>query len=62
MPETIGTLNLKIDRLKQRLQLVEQRQRLSQTYPYHQHKLIREALQLQFQLGQLTQYREKYLQ
>ena len=62
MPETIGTLNLKIDRLKQQLHVVEQQQRLSQAYPAHQCKLIQEGTQLQFQLNQLMQYRDKYLQ
>ena len=62
MPETVGTLNLKIDRLKQRLHVIEQQQRLSQAYPAHKCKLIQESMQLQFQLNQLMQYREEYFQ
>jgi hypothetical protein len=61
MSETIGTLNLKIARLKMRLSLLEQQQALSGPYPYHQSQLIQEGAQVRFQLHQLRQYREELL-
>ena len=62
MSETLGTINLKIARLEQRLQVVKHQQDLSQPYPYHKNQLIQQARQLQFQLQQLTQYRELFSQ
>lgn len=62
MPETIGTLNLKIARLESRLKLLEQQQVLSSAYPNHQINLIREISTVRFQLHQLIQYREELLQ
>ncbi len=62
MNETVGSLNLKIARLEQRLQLVESQQYLSQPYPQHKNKLVQEAMRLKFQLQQLMQYRETFLQ
>jgi hypothetical protein len=62
MPETIGTLNLKIVRLESRLKLLEQQQVLSSAYPNHQINLIREISKVRFQLQQLIQYREELLQ
>ena len=61
MPETVGTLDLKIARLKQRLKLLKQQQALSRSYPDHQNKLIQEDARVQFQLQQLIQYRKKLL-
>ncbi|MBN1994648.1 MAG: hypothetical protein JW953_18255 [Anaerolineae bacterium] len=62
MPETIGTLNLKIARLTSQLQVLEQQQRLSSLYPDHQSKLIREDLKVRFQLQQLLTCRAEILQ
>jgi metal-responsive CopG/Arc/MetJ family transcriptional regulator len=62
MPETIGTLNLKIARLESRLNLLEKQQVLSSAYPNHQINLVREISKVRFQLHQLIQYREKLLQ
>ena len=61
MPETIGTLNLKIIRLRHYLRLLEQKQQMSSTYPVLQARLAQEALQIQFQLIQLTEQREQLL-
>ena len=61
MPETVGTLNLKIARLMQRLKVLEEQQAMSQTYPQHLRKLIQEGLAVQFQLRQLIQYRAELL-
>ena len=60
MPETIGTLNLKIARLKNRLLLLEKQQQLSRDYPHHQNKLIQEGARVRFQLHQLIQYRKNF--
>jgi hypothetical protein len=62
MPETIGTLNLKIARLESRLKLLAQRQMLSSAYPNYQINLVREMSNVRFQLHQLIQYREQLLQ
>ena len=61
MPETVGTLNLKIARLMQRLKVLEEQQAMSKTYPQHLRKLIQEGLAVQFQLHQLIQYRAELL-
>ncbi len=62
VPETIGTLNLKIARLEQRLQVLEQQQRLSQPYPAHKADLKREYSQLKAVLHELIQRRQEFLQ
>jgi len=61
MFETIGTVTLKIDRLKQRLKLLEQQQ-LSWPYPHHRQKLIQESSKVRTQLYLLLQYRDELLQ
>ena len=61
MPETVGTLNLKIARLKNRLDLLEKQQQLSRTYPHHRNNLMQEGSKVRFQLRQLMQYREELL-
>jgi len=62
IPESIGTLNLKIARLGRRLCTLEQRQLLSQTYPNYHTNLARECSQLRLQLEYLSQQRQKLLQ
>ncbi len=62
MVETIGTLNLKIARLEQRLQVLKQQQQLSQPYPAHEAGLIREYVQLEAILYELIRRRQKFLQ
>ena len=62
MFETIGTVTLKIDRLKQRVRLLEQQQYLSWPYPEHKQQLIKEGSQVRTQLYLLLQYREELLQ
>ena len=61
MLETLGTLDLKIARLEQRLRVLEQQQRLSQRYPEHQAKLNLEYMQLQLTLTQFIQQRQELL-
>jgi len=62
MFETIGTVTLKIDRLKQRLRLLEQQQKLSWPYPQHKQNLIRESSKVRSQLYLLLQYQDELLQ
>ena len=58
MNETIGTLDLKIARLQQRLTVVEQRLRLSRSYPEY-HLLLKDVgEQLQSQLHHLYENRK----
>ena len=59
--ETIGTLNLKIERLEHRLQVLDQQQLLSQPYPDHKMHLAQESCRTRFKLDRLKQYREKLL-
>jgi len=61
VPETIGTLNLKIARLGHRLYVLEQQQALSRAYPTHQINLTLECSQVRLQLERLTQHRQKFL-
>ena len=61
MPETLGTLNLKIARLEQRLKVLEQQQSLSRAYPPHRAKLLREYTRLRLTLQQLTRCRQELL-
>jgi hypothetical protein len=62
MFETMGTVTLKIDRLKQHLKLLEQQQNLSWPYPQHKQNLIKESSKVRTQLYLLLQYREELLQ
>jgi hypothetical protein len=62
MPETIGTLNLKIARLEQRLQVLKKQQGLSSAYPNHQTHLKREYLQLEAVLYELIRRRQEFSQ
>ena len=61
MPETIGTLDLKIARLENLLKVLRQQQFLSIAYPQHQASLIEQDRQIQFQLQGLRQHRESVL-
>ena len=61
MAETLGTLDLKIARLEQRLAVLRQQQRLSSVYPDHEAALVREYRQLQILLGQLSERRQEFL-
>jgi len=62
MQETVGTLNLKIARLEQQLQVLRQQQQLSSAYPDYRANLARKDLQLQAYLNQLLASREALLQ
>jgi hypothetical protein len=62
VPETIGTLNLKIARLEQRLQVLKLQQRLSSPYPAHKADLMREYSQLEVVLHELVRRRQEFLQ
>ena len=61
MSETLGTLNLKIARLEQHLNVLEQQRALSSPYPAHKAKLTVEYLRLRQRLHQLNQYRQELL-
>lgn len=61
MLETLGTLNLKIAQLEQRLAVLKQQERLSYTYPAHKAELVREYLRLQSELGRLTEHRQRLI-
>ena len=61
MPETLGTLNLKIARLEQWLKVLEYQQAMSQAYPEYQAKLDQECARLKSQLLRLIQYRRHLL-
>jgi hypothetical protein len=61
IPETMGTLNLKIARLEQYLRVLSQQQYLSNPYPDHQANLIREYGRLERRLGELIQRRQEFL-
>ncbi|MBE7557010.1 MAG: hypothetical protein HS126_38720 [Anaerolineales bacterium] len=60
MAETIGTLELKIARLEQRLVVIRQRQRLSQAYPEHRAALLSEDRHLQAVLSLLNRRRQEF--
>jgi hypothetical protein len=62
MPETSGTLDLKIARLEQYLAILKQQQQMSITYPDHEAQLVLEYLRLQSLLGHLIQRRQEFLQ
>lgn len=61
MPETIGTLALRIARLEQRLTVIRQQQRLSQTYPEYRAALLREDHNLQSVLRHLNQRHQEFI-
>lgn len=60
MPETIGTLELKIARLEQHLVVIRQQQRLSQAYPEHRAALMNEDRRLQAVLSHLNRRRQEF--
>lgn len=62
MPETLGTLNLKIARLEQYLAVLKQQRHMSSTYPAHAAQLTLEYLRLQSLLRHLVQRRQEFLQ
>jgi len=62
MTETVGTLNLKIARLQQRLTVLEQQQKLSRAYPRHFLNLVREGVKVRSQLFHLMLYRDELLE
>lgn len=62
VPETLGTLNLKIARLEQGLKVLEQQQAMSKAYPDCQTKLAQQYACLQSQLQRLLQHRRHLLQ
>jgi hypothetical protein len=62
IPETVGTLNLKIARLQQQLEVLRQQHLMSDAYPTRKAELTRELLQLQLALRQLKQRQQEFLQ
>ena len=61
MEETVGTLNLKIARLEQKLQLLQQQRRLSRPYPDHLARLTLQDFQTRSQLQKLLETRTQFL-
>lgn len=61
MPETVGTLDLKIACLEHWLKLLEQRQAMSEMYPTYRANLAVEDSKVRGQLHQLIQHRERLL-
>ena len=59
--ETVGTLNLKIAQLEQKLQRLQQQRHLSRPYPDHLARLSRQDLQTRSQLHQLLEARTRFL-
>jgi hypothetical protein len=59
MEETVGTLNLKIARLQQRLGILLQQQNLGRAYPEFQVSLNQQKAELESQLRSLIQRREE---
>lgn len=54
-----GTLDLNIARLERHIKILEQQLIMSAAYPYHKNKLAEEKSQIQSQLRQLLQHRDK---
>ncbi len=61
MQETVGTLRLKIARLQQRLQVLQQQHAMSAMYPQHQAVLALEKLHVQSEIEQLDRQLQKLL-
>jgi hypothetical protein len=61
MPETVGTLNLKIARLQNHLKDLEQRQVLSRPYPQLHGELSQQKVKAQLLLLFMQRYREDLL-
>jgi hypothetical protein len=59
MQETVGTLNLKIAQLEQKLQLLQKQRLLSRPYPTHLAHLILQDFQTRSQLHRLLEYRAR---
>lgn len=62
MPETLGTLNLKIARLEHYLTVLKQQQMMSSAYPDHEAQLTLEQLRIQTLLHQLIERQQEFLQ
>jgi hypothetical protein len=62
MADTVGTLNLKIARLQYYLQVVQQRKRLSLSYPQYYTYLVAEEADLENQLRELMRRKEELIQ
>jgi hypothetical protein len=61
MEETVGTLNLKIARLEQKLQLLQKQRLLSRPYPDHLARLAFQDFQTRSQLQNLLEHRARKL-
>ena len=59
MEETVGTLNLKIAQLEQKLQLLQKQRLLSRPYPDHFARLTLQDFQTRSQLQNLLEYRTR---
>jgi hypothetical protein len=61
MPETLGTIELRMARLERRLRVLQQQYTLSSPYPGHQARIYQEYTQTKFELNQLAQQRQRFL-
>ena len=61
MEETVDTLNLKIARLEQKLQLLQKQRQLSRSYPHHLAQLSFQDFQARSQLQRLLEHRARKL-
>lgn len=61
VPETLGTLNLKIARLEQGLKILEQQQAMSKAYPDYRTKLAQQHARFQSQLQHMLKHRRRLL-
>lgn len=59
MQETIGLLDLKIARLRRRLEVLQQEITLSDPYPQHKADLFEKDLKLRLELYRLFQKRQE---
>jgi hypothetical protein len=57
--ETIGTLDLKIARMEQRLHVLEKQEALCEMYPLHRTRLILQGIQIQTELSRLIRRRRE---
>lgn len=62
MPETLGTVNLKIARLERQLWTLHQQQLLSRPYPHRRADLLQEYRRTEATLGDLIKLRQQIQQ
>ena len=61
MSETIGTLNIKIERLQKHLTELKQKQFLSHSYPRLKARLVDKGIEMRLELYQLMKQRQEVM-